>query len=287
MTSDYRFDLPQELRERFINLLNQFVKKTRLDLLSILDSVEREILVRYGRLSRSGYRAADVSDYLIINHFHICTNEEALEFIEICFEQEEFYGENYLIERTNEMFSQMKIGYEFPLFPPKNAFSGLNVLFGRKWRDYPKAFRKGSEPIHQNIVQPIFHLIKDPEFSVVSEEVSKAFENLNSGNFENSITLSDSAFESFLKTICSRNSWSFDADKDTCSALIKSCKDHDLFPGFYVPVFEAVGTIRNKLGDAHGRGPKKLYSVSKENAEHMFYLVLNHILLISKIAQIK
>ena len=51
-------------------------------------------------------------------------------------------------------------------------------------------------------------------------------------------------------------------------------------PSFYEACLIAPGTIRNKLGDAHGRGPEKEYQATRETAEHVTHLVCTNILLL-------
>jgi hypothetical protein len=72
-----------------------------------------------------------------------------------------------------------------------------------------------------------------------------------------------------MKTICTRKNWNFNPDKDTCGSLVKALATNGLFYPFYSPLFEAVGTIRNKMGDAHGRGPAPQHTPDKEYADHM------------------
>lgn len=54
------------------------------------------------------------------------------------------------------------------------------------------------------------------------------------------------------------------------------------FPPSYVPILETVGTLRNKMSDAHGRGPKPLYKVGKEHADHMIQITSAHITFVVK-----
>ncbi len=82
---------------------------------------------------------------------------------------------------------------------------------------------------------------------------------------------------SVLRTICHHKGWPFDQNKDTFAKLVGICKDNHLFPPFYVPVLEAAGSIRNKISDAHGRGPVPQYAVSKEHADHMIRLASTNI----------
>jgi hypothetical protein len=66
--------------------------------------------------------------------------------------------------------------------------------------------------------------------------------------------------------------------------LIDICRKNELFFSFYAPIFTAVGTVRNKLGDAHGRGPEIEFSPEKCHAEHLFYMTLANMKLIKQLA---
>ena len=114
----------------------------------------------------------------------------------------------------------------------------------------------------------------------------KAHEAYRKLQYEDAITDAASAFESTLKTICSTRGWAYNPDKDTLSPLVKACNANSLFPSFYVPIFEAVGTLRNKMSDAHGRGPKPPYTVSKEHADHMIQMTSAHITFLVRLAGI-
>ena len=68
------------------------------------------------------------------------------------------------------------------------------------------------------------------------------------------------AFESVMKTICTRRGWSFQTT-DTAKSLIGTCFSNDLFPDFMQSHFtgirsaleSGIPTLRNKLG-GHGQG---------------------------------
>jgi Abortive infection C-terminus len=87
-----------------------------------------------------------------------------------------------------------------------------------------------------------------------------------------------------MKTICANKGWPFDKGADGCKKLVDTCSVNRLFPEFYANVLIATGTIRNKMGDAHGRGPTPQYSVTKEHAGHMIRLVSTHVTLLVDLA---
>jgi hypothetical protein len=89
-----------------------------------------------------------------------------------------------------------------------------------------------------------------------------------------------------LKTICDLQGWRYDPDKDTCARLVKICKENGLFPPLYEAILVGTGTIRNKLGDAHGRGPNPVHQASQEQAAHMIQMTSAHITLLVGLAKL-
>jgi hypothetical protein len=55
---------------------------------------------------------------------------------------------------------------------------------------------------------------------------------------------------------------------------------------FYKSILEGVGTIRNKMGDAHGRGSSPGHAATRELAEHMLHLTASNIVLLIALAQL-
>jgi Abortive infection C-terminus len=78
--------------------------------------------------------------------------------------------------------------------------------------------------------------------------------------------------------------WPFDPDKDTCVKLVGICRDKQLFPPLYAPILKATETIRNKISDAHGRGPKPRYPVEKKHADHMIRLASTNMTFLTGLA---
>ncbi len=150
--------------------------------------------------------------------------------------------------------------------------------------EYPRVIRRDEHLVHEEVIAPALALLTHSKFRVANAEMLKAHAALRTGNFEDAITLCGSAFESVLKTICNVKKWHYDPDRDTCAKLVSLCRENDLFPPFYVPILEAVGTVRNKLGDAHGRGPTQQRTVTQKQADHMVHMTSAHIILLCKLA---
>jgi hypothetical protein len=62
------------------------------------------------------------------------------------------------------------------------------------------------------------------------------------------------------------------------------CRANGLFHPFYKTVLVGTAIIRNKIGDAHGKGPKPEFTATKELADHMLYTVCNNINLLISLA---
>lgn len=59
-----------------------------------------------------------------------------------------------------------------------------------------------------------------------------------------------------------------------------------IIPPFYSEVFKAIGTVRNRLSDAHGRGPVGQHPVGKEHVEHLINFTAAHIVFLANAANI-
>ena len=285
----YRYDVPPDVRSRILHCLSQLSDDigTRFDFEQMLENVGDELLKKYGRMKRSAFNGARRSDHPVVEHFFCVKDEMALDFIEMCFLNWMNSPDQAGVDSINEIFQDASIGYE--LSKCQMVRTGKRGRFAGEVAEYkqPRIIRKDNQSVHEDTVKPSLDALANPIFSTANSEILAAHEKYREGKYEDCITSCGSAFESVLKTVCEQLGWGFNADKDTCSKLVGVCKDNGLFPPFYAPIFEAVGTIRNKLGDAHGRGPTPLYSVKKEHADHMIHIVSAHILLVIRLADLE
>lgn len=243
---------------------------------------------QYGGLARSSYRAARRSEIPVIEHFCTCSHEQALDFIEACFQLDISCGGQDAADEINQVFRQTGVGYELTRCSAAPQVRGeVRVRPPIPEEQLPRIIRIDNQQMHVETVAPALQLLLNPIFSVASAEMLKAHTDHRSGRHEDAITACGSAFESFLKTICDQKGWHYDADKDTCATLVDSCYKQNLFPSFYVAIFKQVGTVRNKLGDAHGRGPNPVHDVEAAHAEHLLHMASAHILLLAKLAALE
>jgi hypothetical protein len=90
--------------------------------------------------------------------------------------------------------------------------------------------------------------------------------------------------ERVFKTICTLKKWPYDPGKATLAKLVDICNDKRLFPAFNAEVFKSVGTVWNKLSDAHGRHPVPQYNVGQDHLEHLIHFVSAHVVFIFKLS---
>lgn len=282
--SQLRYDVPEVVRSRVLAILDHHIGDER-SMRIFLSQMEDLLSRQYGHLRAPGYEAARQSSIPVIEHFHCCTHEEALDFIEACFQLSVQCGGQHAVDEINGAFRQEGVGYELTKFHGPATAKG-SVIIGRKIApdQLPRIVRVDDQAAHSTMVAPALVLLTNPILAVANAEILKAFADHRSGRHEDAITACGSAFESVLKTLCDQKKWAYDRDKDTCSKLVEICHANGLFPSFYVELFKRVGTVRNKLGDAHGRGPVPQHDVEAAHAEHMLHMVSSHIILLCRLA---
>jgi hypothetical protein len=259
---------------------------------AMLGEVHEVLLQQYGSLKgEQPYRQS--AEERAIQHFCACTDEEAIDFLLFCFHAHSLgtwadsQESQVAITGINEIFEEHGIGYEFT----KTVIVETNepaTLYGRKTggtsfrTEYPRVIVKSECATHQNTVKPAIEALRDARFASANNELLDAFDEVRKGDYADAITSCGSAFESVLKTICNAKKWKYDPNKDTCAKLVEICRDNNLFPPFYTEAFKAVGTIRNKIGDAHGKGPAPTHKAEREHAEHMIATTCAHITFLIK-----
>jgi hypothetical protein len=285
----YRYKIPELVRSRIFHILKaQTNQRWNADFSRVLDFVEDQLLAQRGALTRPT-RTAAKSDHPAIDHLFECTDEEVLDFLEICFQHGDHCGGESTVEAINQVFEEENIGFELTAFrhvesSHKQEPDGPVITFGHTIT--PVAIKKDEKLLHAETVRPCLHTLLDPRFNTASDELLKAFEEYRRGDYGDAITDAGAAYETVMKTICTIKNWQYDPQKDTASKLIEICRDNKLFPSFYAPVLTGTATIRNKLGDAHGKGPQPDFQATKELADHMLYSVCTNINLLLSLAKV-
>lgn len=281
------YDVPEQTRLRVLHTMRHLLQEEEFlkSLESLLQDVGDILLREYGRLHASMFVAARSSDHPVVEHFLSCPTELALDFIEACFLSSQNSPRQAGVDAINQIFREEGIGYELSPWvetevedeTPRHLppFGGTRIQI-----TYPQFIRLDNRHIYQEVVVPCLDVLANRDFTVANQEILNAHSALRHGEWADAITGCAAAFESVLKTICRKKKWPFDAERDTCSRLVDICKERQLFPSFYADPLKFTGTIRNKLSDAHGRGPEPDHSVSEELAEHMVHLTSAHILML-------
>jgi hypothetical protein len=252
---------------------------------NLIDEVGEQVVAKCGGLRAPHYEAARTSDHPVMEHFFSCRDEEALDFIEMCFRTRSLGLGNEAepaAAAINRIFEEEGIGYE--LTPPKWHDTGKPAqMFGHTLPtnelrlEFPQIVKKGERTVHNLTAKPALEALRDSRLAVANSELLKAFEEIRKGDYADAVTSCGSAFESVLRTICDVKKWPYDPNKDTCSTLVEICRGQGLFPPFDAEIFKAVGTVRNKMGDAHGKGPTPVHVAGREHAEHMVAVTCAHI----------
>lgn len=287
-----RYDLPDEVRIRILAALRDHCGDPydgRGGFDGMLLEVGHRLFKEYGGLCASSYAAVRRSENPVIEHFGCCPIEQAIDFIEACFQTRAYAGYQRGVDEINVILREQGIGYELTPYTDHKVEKEAS-LFGSRRKatlietEYPRMIRRDEHLLHEEVVKPALQLLASSKLRVANSEMLKAHAALRTGEFEDAITLCGSAFESVLKTICDIKRWPYDPNRDAGAKLVGICRDHNLFPPFYAPILETVATIRNKLGDAHGRGPRAVHVVTQAQAEHMLHLTSAHVLFLAKLA---
>jgi hypothetical protein len=283
----YTYAIPEKVRSRILHNLQQhgagWIGGDHFQ--DILEEVRQKLLAKHGTLQSLGHETVRRRVHPAIDHFSVCSDEEVLDFLQLCFETQTLHGDmegsQRLVTIFNQIFEEEGIGYE--LTPLSVVDLGAGKLLGRSSPgmrsiriEYPKVIKKDERTVHETAVKPALAALRDSRLATANSELLDAFEKVRKGDYPSAITSCGKAFESVLKTICTAKGWTYDPDKDTCAKLVGICRDKGLFFPFYAPIFEGVGTVRNKLG-AHGGGPKPAHVATREHAEHMIAMTCAHI----------
>lgn len=281
--TELRYDVPLKSRQRIFAVVWHEVDGALEP--AFCKALYGLLLREYGELAAPGSEVWEDRSHPVVEHFCYCSDEQALDFIEACFRTNHWVGGQKSVDEINRAFREGGIGYELTAYRGPEMSRG-EMRFGPTIPDdqLPQVIRRDHEVLHDEIVKPALQLLSNPKLAVANSEMLKALSDHRAGRDDDAITACNSAFESVLKTICDEKGWAYDADKDACAKLVEICYKEGLFPSFYVDLFKRVGTIRSRLGDAHGRGPVPLHDVEPAHAAHLLHTTCAHIILLCKLA---
>lgn len=292
MSDQYTYKISEKVRLRILYAVKAACDRDPylLSMGKILFDVKDLLLQKHGHLRRmpsgrspTGHETSD--------HFVLCTDEEAAGMIPLFFDTHCNAGGAPTVDAINAIFEEENIGYE--LTPIRQIEDPDATLFGRRspgmkaYRlELPEIIRKDEMRLHKDVVKPCLHILSDSRFSVANDELLDAFEKLGQRKYADAITSAGSAFETVMKTILTLKGWHYDTGRDTCSDLVTHLKSNGLVFPFYATLLTASGTVRNKLGDAHGKGPAPEFTAEKEHAEHMLYFCCLNIVFLITLAKL-
>ncbi len=292
--ANLRYDFPMEVRKRLFHTLEGLLRGEvggMIDMRGLFAELHPQLLRAYGHLAGEGIRLQEPRYDPVSLHFQCCDPAQFLDFLQLTFQSRCYRSGQRGVEQINSILRECGIGYEFTPWVEhlgKKIDMGPGTASGARELhiEYPRAVKLDHLHQHEATVRPCLHILSDLRFQTANAEMLKAHDDYRHGRYDDAITSCGAAFESTLKTICSLKGWTFDADRDACSQLVSICRANGLFPGYYAPIFEATGTIRNKLSDAHGRGPTPQYTVGKEHVQHVLQMTSAHIILLVALAKL-
>jgi hypothetical protein len=248
-------DIPEPLRVQVVHIWIDAIGKpgpsSRRH--SVYSVIHQQLCREYGVFSL----ASDVSQadpLRLLSHYLLtCKDlERVLDLIELSFvvidtvirsdsdlQRDATISPDHAIRELNHRFREHGVGYQYE--------SGQIV-------------RVDSKLLHAEAVKPALQLLQGQEYQGSNEEFLAAHEHYRHARHEECLVECLKAFESTLKTICTKRGWDFDPT-DSVNNLIRICFDQGLVPGFLQSQFAAlrsvlesgVPTARNRMA-GHGRG---------------------------------
>jgi hypothetical protein len=243
----------------------------------------------------------------VLQFFYECDeHEKVIDVIEITFNA--IYQQIEMQEREKQLYEKQQQTQDTsggaPVFPglfatvnlpnldtkiqPKDAIERLNELFLEHHIGYQfesgQINRIDSALMHSEVVKPVLSLLSDSDYSGANEEFLRAHTHYRHKRYKECLNECLKAFESTMKTICSKHHWTFDKDKDTASKLIAICLQHDLIPRHMQSEFTALRTslesgippVRNRLA-GHGQG-SQVISIPDYVPRYLLHLTATTIL---------
>ncbi len=143
------------------------------------------------------------------------------------------------IEEINQRFVQHGVGFQF---------------------ENRQIIRIDSKLVHAEIIKPALSLLAASDFAKANADFMTAHRHYRAGEYKDSITASNRAFESMLKAICDLEKWEY-GKGDRAPELISKVRNNGLFTHDFDKSFDAyiamlktgLPAVRNDAG-GHGEG---------------------------------
>jgi AbiJ N-terminal domain 4 len=152
---------------------------------------------------------------------------------------------------------------QFDAQSPDSAINELNIRFREHAIGYQynngQIMRVDSGFIHAEVVIPALTLLSSQDFSGAEQEFRIAHKDYREQKYKEAIANASKAFESTIKTICTRLDWDYE-ENDTASILVERILKKELIPKYndqhlhgLKNILVSVSTPRNKEA-GHGQG---------------------------------
>ena len=196
---------------------------------------------------------------------YILPSAEVLGYLE---KEEDFNKVMDVIEVVFRMIADIESlihgsGYPFQMTPNK-AIDSLNNIFKKNCIGYKFAgnmlIRIDNELLYANITKEVMIFLSNPDYFNINEEYLQAHQHYRNGDYEDCIVNCNKAFESTMKVICKKRSYTYD-QKDAAKTLVGILVNNNFIPPVMLNQFsglrktleDGVPVIRNNQG-GHGKG---------------------------------
>jgi HEPN domain-containing protein len=172
------------------------------------------------------------------------------------------------LRRINKLLLYYALGYEIVV--PQGDREDEPVF---------QVIRKDTQFTHAEMVKPALLLLSGKQFEHAEKQFRDAHREFQQGNFDDAMTDASASVETVLKVILG-------VDEGTANELLKKAGEEGYFPSYlgsstsqWVNLFLELPTLRNKLGDAHGKGKNQPDEAEMERLARLaLNLAASHIL---------
>ena len=212
----------------------------------------------YGRVNLSGIQTSNATEDLI-NFLHYCNADEFFDFVESSFKLDitlDVMGdENQVVDALNTIFRASDAPYQLtPIVKVEEKIADSRFSHSLIHTvAYPKIIRAEEELTYQEAVKPALSVLSAPHFEAANREFRDAMDKYRKGDYEDSLAMCGSAFESVLKVLCKRKRWKYN-EQDTASQLLDVIFSKSTLEPFFKQPLMLIATMRNKLSSSHGGG---------------------------------
>ncbi|HEY4063189.1 MAG TPA: hypothetical protein VGM30_14885 [Puia sp.] len=169
-------------------------------------------------------------------------------------------------------------GYPLNNYPPSQAIDNLNKRLAQHCMGFKfdggVIIRIDNELLYSTITKDLMIFLSNSDYHNINQEYMQAHKHFRDGNYKDCIVNCAKAFESSMKVICDKKSYTYDL-KATAAPLLKVLYDNKFIPeyiqtnlgGLRSVLVDGVSVVRNKTS-SHGAG-SAVIDVSEELAAYV------------------